>query len=104
MNSYICLFQTKVFSDELSRSYNKFSDGYYAKDFQKKLPKQVKGIQLPNPEYVSKYKQWITYGVGYFYLVGSVGLLMEMNILAIPMIIIHILQSILFDNPFVTST
>ena len=53
---------------------------------------------------MAKYKQYVTYGIGYFYIIGSLGLLVEMNVLAIPLLIVHVLQSLLFDNPWVTST
>ena len=33
MNAYICLTQTKVFSEEINRSYIKLSDGYHSKEF-----------------------------------------------------------------------
>lgn len=103
MNAYLTVSQNKVFSDELNRSYSRFTTSWYSKEMQKKIPYYLKSIPFPNPELIQQYKDKISYGIGYAYLMGSVGVIVGIKPIVIPMIIIHIIQSALFDNPWVTS-
>src|SRR5947209_3044908 len=85
-NGYICVSQPKVYGAEVSRSYAAFNT-WFETGGRKFLPKVIPTFKLPNPELISKYKDKIPLAIGYVYLLGSIGLLLDVKLLAVPIII-----------------
>ena len=62
-------------------------------------------VQLPLPDgFIVEYKQQISYGISYLYLIGSVSLLAGVRQMAWLLIVVHIFLSAINDNPLMAQS
>ena len=99
-NAYLTYQENKVYSDELSASYGRFhtwSNSYMKKTF---------GISpLPGVEFVKAWKSKIALVLGYLYAILSFCLLLgQIKYTSYVLLFLHLLHSLIFDNPATTIT
>ena len=58
-------------------------------------------MKLVDPELFAQYKQKISYGVSYLYILGALGVIFAFKQFLYVLIPVHILLSAILDNPYV---
>ncbi|CDW81201.1 UNKNOWN [Stylonychia lemnae] len=86
-------------ANNLSAQYLKTHTKYQAQ--MRKLTKKYTKyeIKMPEPEIITNYKNKISYGVAYFYLVGGLCLAFQVKFANVLLIPIHLMVSVLQHNP-----
>ena len=100
-NAYLAQFENKMFGDELQTSYGKFHT--WSTPLMKKFS-YTRSLKLPDPTFFTPFKYKIALGFSYLYFIASVGLLCGVRGFTYILILVHIVQSVLMDNPQVTTT
>ena len=52
------------------------------------------------PELIKPYTEKATLAIGYLYIISSFGVLLGVKELSVILLILHMIQSVLFDNPY----
>ena len=57
-------------------------------------------LEFPSSEYIKPYKLKATYIMAYINLLGGIGMVIGEQVMIIPLIIVHLLQTFIKHNPF----
>ena len=100
-NAYLCYQHNKQYSDELSASYARFHtwSSPYLRSYLGALS------PLPQPDLVKVWRSKIALALGYLYVILSLSVLAGLTKGPLYVLLaLHVVQSLIFDNPATTIT
>ena len=96
--AYTILTEPETQADKLFKQYADFR--IWSNKAQRSFLGGSTMLEFPSSEFVKPYKRQATYMMAYMNLLGALGLVIGETTMGIPLLLVHLMQSFLKNNPF----